>query len=357
MNYLYVDFETRSTVDLRKTGSSVYAKDPSTDIICVGFAVNDGSVHIVTPSLFKWELPNFYNHIVVSHNAKFEMDIWNNVGVSKYGFHELLWEKVDCTMVRALAMGLPGSLEEASAAAGITEGKDQEGHRVMMQLCKPKGYLPNGDPIWWDEEEHVDKYERLGEYCRKDVEIERELHKRLRPLSDFEREVWELDQRINSRGIKIDVEAVTNALEIVEKEKLRLNDEMERVTMGWVSTCTAHHQLQVWINMELTKQCPHLEGKGLTSVDAATLAELNTIEWIPKNIKKAIALRKEAAKSSTAKLRKMLECVDRDGRIRNTMQYYGAGTGRWAGRQIQPHNFPRGFLKEHELEEVFDALR
>src|SRR5690606_8932821 len=125
------------------------------------------------------------------------------------------------------AMALPGSLEKAAAAVGIDQQKDMAGNRIMLQLAKPRAIGEDGTVVWWDDPA---KLERLYAYCKQDVEVERELYRRLAPLSDQERKVWLLDYRINQRGVAVDRQAVEAAIKIVEAEKRRLDKAMRDVT-------------------------------------------------------------------------------------------------------------------------------
>jgi DNA polymerase len=108
-------------------------------------------------------------------------------------------------MAMAYAMALPGSLENAAAALGLTQQKDLAGHRLMMQMSRPRDHAPDGSPIWWDE---FDKQVQIAEYCKQDVRTEQALWGRLLQLSPSEQQVWELDYQINQRGIHLDRVAI-----------------------------------------------------------------------------------------------------------------------------------------------------
>jgi DNA polymerase len=338
---LHIDFETRSEVDLTKHGLDVYAKDPSTDVWCCDFAFDDEPVSVWAHN----GLPiNEWQHvirggIVVAHNAAFELAIWNNVMVKKYGWPELKPEQVRCTMAMAYAMALPGSLDNAAAALGIQMRKDMAGSRLMKVMCKPQA-----DGTYRDDEESK---RRLYEYCKQDVEVERELEKRMMALSAKEQAVWTLDYTINQRGIYIDRPAIEAAIKVVQSEQARLNAEIKRITGGAIDTCNQAAALGRWI------QAQGVEIDGLAK---AEVLDALAADDLPPLAREALLVRQEAAKSSTAKLTKMLDLVSPDGRIRNTLQYHGAGTGRWAGRGIQVQNFPRPKLEQEQIEQVISML-
>jgi DNA polymerase len=346
---LFLDFETRSAVDLKTAGADVYARDPSTDILCVGWAIDDDPAdvlrfHTKQQQWMGWMERVIAGEKVVAHNASFELLIWNHVATKKYNWPPLKPEQTICTMATAYAMALPGSLEKASAATGIAQQKDLAGQRVMRSLSSPKE-----DGTFWQPSEDPEKFAKLYEYCKQDVEVERELYKRLMPLSKQENKVWLIDHTINQRGIAIDVEAAKAAIEMVELEKKRLDQEMRTVTSNQVASCSAVVQLTTWLKEQ------GVDCKGVAKAEVTSL--LASSSDLPPACVTALKLRQEAAKSSTAKLETMLNSVCSDGRIRGIFQYHGAGTGRWAGRRIQPHNFPRPSLKQEEIEQVFGLLR
>lgn len=343
---VFGDFETRAAIDLRQCGVDVYSKDPRTEVLCFGFAIGDGPVKILKPGDVEVFRLIEAGATFVAHNAPFELAIWNNVCVPKMGWPALKPEQCDCTMARAYAMSLPGSLDGAAAASGIGKQKDLQGHRVMMQLSQPRELdEKTGAVIWWDDAE---KIKRLHAYCLQDVEVERELYKRLLPLSPSEKALWVLDQKINNRGIGVDMRAVENAIKIIETEKVRLDEQMKKVTGNQVATCNASSQLKNWIKSK---------GFEVDSIAKAALTEMLADKKIPVEIKEALYLRQEAAKSSTAKLTSMFfGATKEDGRVRNTMQYHGANTGRWAGRRIQPQNLPRPTMLQQNINEAIEII-
>lgn len=254
---LHIDYETKSTCFLKKRGLSVYAKDPPTDIWCAAYAFDDEEVKLWTPDQ---EVPReIIDHIcaghdVYAHNAAFEIAITNEIAAPRYGWPYISLAQTHCTMAMAFSMGLPGSLEKAAAALAVDKQKDMAGSRLMMQMAQPREIIEHPEPnfmpgainyygpqiIWWDDEE---KLQRLYDYCRQDIEVERALTKRLLLLSQNEREVWRMDQEINNRGIMVDIPAAKKALEIVNSEKERLNEKMRKVTKNQVATCNANVQI------------------------------------------------------------------------------------------------------------------
>lgn len=346
----HIDFETRSTVDLPKTGVHVYASHPDTNVWCMAYAIDDGPIELWTPGgddmvdLHVHSLAQRDDVVWMAHNAAFELAIWNRLLAPRYGFAPLPVERTRCTMAMAYALALPGSLENAAAAVGLDVGKDMEGRALMLRMSRPRAFKPTGEPIWWNE---PDKLERLYAYCRQDVEVERQLEKRLLPLRESEQKLWELDQRINDRGIYIDMRAVENAIAVVEEAKTRLDREMKRVTGGWVSGVTKVTDLVDWLK---------LRGVELESVAKADVLELLDRTDLPADVRRALELRQEGAKASTAKLKAMSLAVNDDWRARGLHQFHGANTGRWAGRRIQTQNLMRPNMDQTSIDEVLALL-
>ena len=350
MSNLHIDLETRSAVDLPACGLDNYASDPTTDVHCAAYAFDNEPIQI-------WrngdECPvRLREHIssggtVIAHNAAFEFALINGVLVTKHNWPPLKPEQMRCTMAQAYAMSLPGSLDKASAALGVEQRKDLAGARVMVQLAKPKA--DEAEVLFWKPEDDPAKFEKLYAYCKQDVEVERALDERMMQLSDQEQAMWVLDQKINQRGVQVDIPAIDKAIALVESEKARLDKEMLRVTGGVVGKCTEVQLLVKWIKTQ------GVEMKGLAKADVIDALK---IEDMPQLVRKALLLRQEAAKSSTAKLTAMKNRASRDGRVRGTLQYHGASTGRWAARGIQVQNFPRPRpgIKQKHVEDIIAHL-
>lgn len=346
---LHIDFETHSIVDLPECGVAVYADHESTLPWCMGFAFGDAPVHL-------WklgeDLPAYVaewvrdGKPVVAHNATFEWHIWNKICVRRFKWPWLTLESLECTMAKAFAMGLPGSLEKAAAAVGLTHQKDLKGGRVMRQLAQPRDVI--GDvAVFYDPVDHADKFEMLYEYCKTDIVVERELNSRLMSLSENEKKVWLLDQKINLRGVQVDLDSVRVASKIVDIEKERLNQEMRKATGNQVATFNANAQLTNWIKSQ------GVDTEGVAKSDVIDLIELETT---PAHVVRVLKIRQEAAKSSNAKIPKLISGTSSDGRIRGMFQYHGATTGRWAGRRTQLHNLPRPSFNEFEIDYAFKRM-
>lgn len=353
MRKLHLDFETRSCADLRKVGVYAYADDPSTEVLLACWALDEGPVKTWfrgTP--VPQELTSALadpSVTVCAHNAGFERLVlakvlpashWPTPGLARW----------DCTAARAARQALPRSLDGAGAALGLDVQKDKEGHALMMRMCKPRDYNEDGTPIWWED---ADRMRRLAEYCARDVEVERELDRRLKPLSPLHQQLWELTETINDRGVEIDVEFATAAIARAETLRRELDAELNQLTNGAIKAATNVPSLRDWLKEQ---------GVILPDTDDESLAKKKLAEYLAREdlsptVRRVLEIRLEAGKSSVAKYRAMIHRASKDGRVRGNFIYHGAATGRFAGSGIQPQNLPRKTVKDwDEARANIDAL-
>lgn len=356
---IHLDFETRSRADLTKVGAWAYAAHPSTDIICMGFAVEDEKPRLLTRDDFGLQLNRggFSNGLtrLVAHNVAFEYAIYHFVLHQKYGWPELLDpSKWDCTMARAYMCGLPGSLEGAALAMRLKFQKDLEGRSALMKICKPRADGTfNEDPLL---------YKRVYDYNGVDIETERALDKALPELSADERKLFEIDLRINRRGLLIDLGAARAATEVSAVLTDNLNAELRKMTGGAVSKASGVPEMKRWIAsqgvalptvMKIDEETGEEIAK--TTLDIEAVKDLLKGD-LPPIVTDVLKIRQQVGKSSVAKFKKMLECACADGRARGMFQFLGAHTGRWAARLFQPANLPQGFGGEDVEEKQNFAL-
>lgn len=335
-----LDFETRSTVDLKKSGVYPYAMHPSTDVWLARYAFDDGPVQ-------RWNRGEPMPADLVAHilrggkirawNAAFERIVMFYVLCQRQGWPVPRLEQFWCTAAQAAAMSLPRSLDQCALALNLPIRKDKEGYSLMLRMARPRKIEADGTIIWWDEPE---KIERLGRYCDDDVRVERMIAGRLRQLPDAERAVYLLDQQINDRGVLLDLELIDRAQDVAERSVKRLNEKLRQATGGKVGSANKAAAITTW----LREQGVEAEG-----VSKAAVAELLAQDDLASHARDVLEIRKEAAKASTAKLKAMNSAVCDDARVRGLLLYHGAGTGRWAGKLVQPQNFPRGTIENPEL--------
>jgi DNA polymerase len=357
MTTLSIDFETRSALDLKKVGAYRYAEHASTDVWCMAWALDD-----VEPAIWARGAPCPPEIVAAiaaggemrAFNAQFERLIWNAIMAPRYGFPALPLAAWHDTAADAAAMSLPRSLGECAAVLGVVQQKDEAGSALAIRMSKPRS-TKGGEVIWWDVPERL---ALLYEYCKQDVRTERAIYKATRRLSPSERCIYLLDQRINDRGVALDLGLIRSARKIVDVGLERVNADVHALTDGAVpNVVTKPADLKMWL---ATHQIE------IDSVRKSVVRDLLAGEH-PAPVRLVLESRAEAGRSSVAKLKKMQEMVCADGRVRGTLFYHAAGTGRWGGKGIQPQNFTRPIVKnperyveivrtgDHELLDAFEA--
>lgn len=338
MTILWLDTECYSECDLTTAGTHRYAEDPSTEIIVAQWAIDDGEPQVADctgrlrpePLLELLADPTI---TIVAHNSTFDRTVLRHV----WGL-DIPVERWQDTMVKALAHGLPGSLDKIGQILGLgaDQAKDKRGRELIQLFCKPR---PRSSKLRRaTRETHPKEWAEFLEYSRQDIVAMRAIDKRL-PTWNYrtghpELALWHLDQRINDRGFAVDVELARCAIDAVAAEQKRLRAEALEATGGLVSSASQRDQLLAFICAEYGVDLPDLR--------ADTLRRRLEDPELPEGVKQLLALRLESSKASTAKYKALVNAVSSDGRLRNTMQFAGASrTGRWAGRIFQPQNLPR----------------
>jgi DNA polymerase len=342
----HLDLETRSTCELKTAGLHRYFEDPETDVLIVRWRIGDGAVGTIA------DIQPFLDHIaaggmVVGHNIAFDREGWNTKIAPLMGWPPIPVEQTDCTMARCAAIAVPQGLDQATKALNLSITKDAEGHRLMLRMCKPRKRHDDGTVEWHETPEQLD---RLSAYCEQDVLAECEVDRVVPALNATERRVWVLDQHINARGVQLDTALVDKALAVAELATFAASIAVFDLTDGVVQRTTETAKIVKWLN-----------GRGVPALSIAK-AEVDEILLRTDLFDDAIArqvveLRRATAKSSLAKYKAMQRSVCRDGRVRGTLNYHGAGTGRWAGRLIQPQNFPRIGEYADDVEQLHAILR
>lgn len=326
---LWLDIETYSPVDLSKAGVYKYTEHPDWRILMCSWALNDGEVHRAEGHEEILAIPGLFDKKVlkIAHNASFE-----RVNLSRLKSRKkfLPPEQFFDTAALARAWGLPASLKDFALAMGAEE-KDEAGTRLINLFSKPnrKGERATA-------EEKPDDWAAFGAYCDQDVETMRQAARLLgRGFPRGERAVYEVDQRINDRGVRVDVELAQAAERCFKDNRAEALKEIEKI--AGVDNGNSVAQLRAW-----------LKSRGVDTEDLRkdTVKELLEGE-LPDDVRRVLALRQECAVSAAAKFTAAIRATNDDGRLRGTMQYFGASTGRFAGRLIQFQNLARdGFKAE-----------
>src|SRR5262249_47445702 len=343
---LHRDYETRSTLNLKNVGPWKYASGDYTDVWCGAYAVDGQPVKLWRPD--DPTPPEFIQAaadprwLVCAHNAQFEIAIEHFIMQRRYGWPKISLQRQRCTMAAALALALPSKLELVAEALELLHRKDQAGQRLMLLMSKPRRRRKGEDPkgiYWFDDEERL---QRLGRYCCNDVEIEREAYQQLRPLSPEEQQVWLEDLRINARGFFADRQLAEAACAIEQAAALEFDAELARLTTGAVTSINQLARLKLWLAQH---------GCIADKLDKAAIKNLLAANNLPAAVRRPLELRQSGAQAAAKKFDALLSRCDRDGRIRGTLRYHGASTGRWAGNGLQPQN-----LKRPQIQDVDAAV-
>lgn len=369
-----LDFETRSACDLKKSGAYKYSLHPSTQPTCLAFKQKgNDKTYILKFELINtpWtKLPESFRILWLSyiagdyefsaHNAFFETCIYKNILVGRYGWPDIPFRRFRCTAAKAAACALPRGLEGAGEAMRLTTQKDKSGYVAMMATCKPtkqwnawkklqaqvasgariteksraKARLPE-PKMFLNYADAPNVWETLYRYCKIDVVAEELLDDALPDLIPTEQEIWFLNQRLNWRGLRVDIPTVEKIVALMATEKTSKLKELDTLTMGLVTKPGARKSILEFLA---------LEGIELPDIKAQTVEDALKGGALSPDMRRLLEIRKALSKTSTKKYQGFLDRAGVDGRVRDILLYHGASTGRDTGTGIQPHNFPRGAI-------------
>lgn len=372
---LHMDFETRSPVDIEESGGWFYARHPQTEIVCLSYGrLGEKPLCLTERQIRNGEFMSIVQSFMAgprgfltAHQAHFEYAVYNYILVPRYGYPPLLdpawW---DCTMARALACGLPKSLEKLLLALDAPVQKDMAGRAALMKITRPLGIDPLGDPYYREERDFPELFEAVRTYCNIDVEGETIADGRLPELSADERKVFEHDLIVNRRGVLLDVKTAAKAERLAVAMMGPLNDRLKELTV--VEHVQKKGKKEVLVTAPFVEKATQIArikdyladycGLQVDSLDKHAIEGLLNNPEIQNPAREIIGIRQQANKSSTAKYGSMLSVADLiDQRARGLLQYWGAATGRFAGKLIQPHNFPKGLELEGTLHVLNENLR
>lgn len=376
-NNVVFDFETRSECDLKRSGAFKYSLDPTTMPTCLVVKIKNALYLFKFEQINKpWETYEVgfrtlwkdiinYGYTFTGHNVFFETVIYKNILVKRYGWPDIPFRQFRCTAAKAAACAIPRSLEGAGTALDLPIQKDKRGYVAMMATCKPtkkwklwkeiqdtieaggslskkkqiKSLEPE-PPKFLEYKDNPTLWEVLYEYCIIDVKTEEKLDEALPDLIPFEQEVFFLNQKINWRGIKIDLRTVHKIVDIMAIEnKIKLK-ELDELTMGLVTKVGARKSILDFLMLEKIE---------LPDIRSKTVDDVLKKEGLDTDMKRLLEIRKALSKVSTKKYQAFLDRAnEEDERVRDILLYHGASTGRDSGTGIQPQNFPRGIIEISE---------
>ena len=341
-----VDIETYSSVDLLKSGVYRYVEAPDFDILLIGYKFDDeDEVRQIDTTADPRETWNEFldalfdpGIIKTAFNANFERTC-----LAKWTGSAMPPDEWRCTMIKALTLGLPGSLASVGMALGLPEDKlkDPQGKALIQYFSKPcKPTRSNGQRCRNYPAHDPEKWALYKSYNRQDVVTEQEILKRLSiyKTTEDEQKLWSLDQDMNDHGVKLDRKLIRNIVDYDTRHREELQDEARQIT--GLSNPNSPAQLKDWLETEGIHQ---------TSLSKDTIATLLKGD-IPAEVRRVLEIRQALGKTSVSKYSTMLEAICDDDRLRGILQFYGANrSGRWAGRLVQTHNLARNTLPDLAL--------
>ena len=331
---LWIDFETRSRVDLSAKGVYNYAQDMSTEVLCMSYAFDDGEVQTWTSG----PLPDFTGCTIYAHNAAFERLIFWYVLQQNYPL-----ESFYCTATQARANCAPGGLEDVGRFASASMKKYHRGAQLIRLLS-----IPKADGTF---REDAALLAEMIAYCEQDVRAMREISKAMRPLSPQELEDYHVNERINDRGVLVDLPLARAAMRYAHDELVEIEDRVAELTGGEI-TSVRSPKMREWVLARVGDEAKKLMWTGEKySIDKTVRANLLAMEnpdEIPPAVAEVIQCADDLWASSVAKFSRMADLADdEDCRVRGAFVFAGgAATGRASSYGLQVHNFTRKCAKE-----------
>jgi DNA polymerase len=336
MAILWLDFETRSRCDLPSAGAYNYAKHPSTEVLCMSYAFDDGEVETWVPKYpFPERIANFKGQIR-AHNAAFERLIFWHVLDIPFAL-----EQFYCTSAQARANCLPGSLEDIGRALSSKMKKDYRGSQLIRQLSIPRADGTfNNDPELMAE---------MIAYCEQDVRVMREISKAMRSLSDTELADYHVNERVNDRGVGVDVPLCEAAIRHAESELQDIERLVCEITHNEITTVRSP-KMREWVLARVGPEAKKLmtvykDGAAKFSIDKtvrANLLAMDNPDELPPDVADVVQCADDLWASSVAKFSRLKQLAGEDSRVRGAFIFAGgSATGRASSYGAQVHNFTR----------------
>lgn len=338
---LYIDLETYSDNDI-KFGVHKYVDTDTFEIMLLAYAIDDDEPAVIDLMAGEALPENLCRAMTDPTVLKTAFNVSFELTCLKKAMPELIAEdQWACDMVLARYHSYGAGLGVVAKALGLPEDKqkDARGKRLIQYFCKPVKPTKKNEGRTRNLPEHApEDWAVFKEYCRQDVVTERAIRKALiwlRPVNE-ERDLWFLDQKINSRGVALDMELVEAAIRTSETYTEKLLEEARELT--GLENPNSVSQLKEWLR---------LNGHPVSSLDKETVDSLLSDNRLHPVLRKVLGIRAKLGKTSIKKYMAMRDSICRDGRAHDLFQFYGAcRTGRWAGRNIQLQNLPRNYLED-----------
>jgi len=335
---LWIDFETRSRVDLGSKGVYNYAQDMSTDVLCMSYAFDDGEVVTWLPGQPFPQAVAGHTGPIYAHNAAFERLIFWYVLQQNFAL-----EQFYCTATQARANCAPGGLEDVGRFASVSMKKDHRGAQLIRLLS-----IPQADGNF---REDAALMAEMIAYCEQDVRAMREISKAMRPLTESELMDYHVNERINDRGVLVDVPLAKAAMRYAHDELVEIEERVAELTDGEI-TSVRSPKMREWVLARVGDEAKKLMlVKDKYSIDKTVRANLLAMEnpdEVPSAVAEVIQCADDLWASSVAKFSRMADLADdEDQRVRGAFVFAGgAATGRASSYGLQVHNFTRKCAKE-----------
>jgi len=337
-DFIDIDFETRSKADIKKVGAYRYADDDSTEILLLRISYDQETTEgwrIGDPppkKLFKRLKKK--NTRIRAFNSFFEYSIWNLVGARKLGWPEMSIEKFYDVMADSCQKCFAANLEGAAEQMELVVQKDNRGKNLIQKFSKPS--RRNGHE-WNQPDDFPIEFQEFDEYCEVDVLTQIGIAEFTGTLTRFEHMVFLLTEKMNARGLPIDIDMAEGALDLVEYATDRANEEARKITKDAFNSVTQRDAVMNWLE---DNGCP------MPNMQAKTIERMlkNPKKKIRKKARRILELRAAVSKTSTSKYSAALMRVGKDNRVHEIVKYHIAKTGRHGGRGLQIQNFARPTL-------------
>ena len=359
MAHLTLDFETRSRVDLKNCGADIYAADPSTDILCCSFIADTGNKWLWYP--YEPVPSDLITALIEADevyavNARFDQGIYECIAVPDYGFPALKAEVWVCAAALCRVNALPASLDKVTRAINSKHKKSNAGAQLIRQLSIP-------DKKTGEFNTSADLMRRMGRYCMSDSIATVEVLKKLRPMLAEDKRDWQISERINDKGVKIDRRLAELAAEYAVKEKVEIGLKMEEKSNGVLTKPTQTARLLKAMvavyedDAEFMTAVSRIDvntGDTKLSLDKNARAKVLALEGIDPYWRELIDLVDQGGNSSVSKFISMLGRADADtDRVHGAFIFAGAGqTQRYSSKGLQMHNMRRDCFNAEEAEKV-----
>ncbi len=338
---LEADIETFSDVDLIKCGVYAYADSPAFEILLFAYSFDGGETQIIDLAQGE-KLPAEVEEAIfdvsvtkTAYNANFERTC-----LSKYFGRYIPPESWHCSAVQAAMLALPRSLEDVGRVLGLDEQKMKEGKELIRYFCVPcKPTKANGGRTRNLPRHAPEKWELFKTYCKRDVDVEKSIRRKLHnfPIPESEMELYRLDQRINDRGVLVDMGLVEQAIACERLHKEVVTKRAYELT--GLENPNSVAQLKGWLG-----------DKGMEAESLSKKAVADMIAETDGEVEELLRLRLMLAKTSVKKYEAIERSACSDGRVHGMLMFYGANrSGRWSGKNVQLHNLPKNYLPDLEL--------